>query len=130
MLLARERDVRHWNPFRPDGVNHRLCLIRRHTFVFESLKEDHRARESLGKVDGRTIVIDVFALRVWPEQGGEILRFGLVRVARHRLGVADSEVARAGCETVPKRERAERRVAASAAARDDPTLRIDFSAIP
>src|SRR5689334_24679344 len=47
-----------------------LPIFWRYHFVFESLEEDHRAREPLGKVDRRTIVIDVFAFRVWSKQAG------------------------------------------------------------
>src|ERR1044072_552339 len=42
VLFTGERNVRHRNSLRADRIDHRLRLIRRDHFVFQSLKKDHR----------------------------------------------------------------------------------------
>src|SRR5205085_6317055 len=98
VLLAGKRDVRNWYSLRAHGLDHLLRLVRRHDFVFQALKKDHRTREPLGKVNRRPFKVDVLALWIRPEQAGEVLRLVLVRVASQCFGVADTEVARAGFE--------------------------------
>ena len=81
-------------------------------------------REPVGVVDRRALAVEVRALRVRADQPVEVARLELVRVARERRQVADAVVARAGAERVAEGERAERRVAAGAAARDGAALAV------
>ena len=69
-------------------------------------------------VDRRALAVQVAPLGIGPDQAVEVARLELVRVARQRLEVADAVVARAGREDVAEGQRAQRRVAAGAAAAD------------
>src|SRR5829696_9073560 len=64
VLFAGKGDVRNRNSLRSDRLNHRLRLVRRDNLVFKALKKYHRTRQPFGKVDRRTLVIDVLALGI------------------------------------------------------------------
>ena len=75
-------------------------------------------------VDRRARAVEGGGLRPGPDQAVEIAALELVGVARQRLEVADPVVAGAGPEQVVEGERAERGVAAGAAAGDGQTPRV------
>src|SRR6185295_6744262 len=79
MLLAFEWQIRNRNPFRPQRLNHGLRLIRRHYFVFESLKEDHGTRQLSGEVDRRARYINVTLFGIRSHESIEITRLKFVR---------------------------------------------------
>ena len=75
-------------------------------------------------VDRRARAVDGGGLRPGPDQAVEVAALELVGVARQRLEVADPVVAGAGPEQVVEGQRAERGVAAGAAAGDGETARV------
>ena len=80
-------------------------------------------------VDRRALAVEVGALGIGADQAVEVARLELVRVAGERLEVGDAVVAGAGREVVVEGERAERRVAAGAAAADRQALAVDLAAL-
>ena len=70
-------------------------------------------------------MVQLLPLRVRPDQPVEVARLELVGLLDERLEVADPEVADARRERVAERDRAERRVAAGAAAADREALAVD-----
>src|SRR5215212_4195489 len=124
VLLSLEGYIGDRQPFLPQGCEHLLGLIRGDDLIFETLEEDHGAGDSPGRVYRRALDVEVRALWVGSDQAVEITRFELVGLPRQSLDVADAEVARAGGESIPERERAERGVAARASAGDHQPLSI------
>src|SRR5215211_6565736 len=129
VLLALERYVGDRYSFLPQGREHLLGLLRGHDLVFETLEEDHGTRESPGRVYRRALHVEVRAPWVGPDQAVEVARLELVGLPRQGLDIADAEVARAGGERILERERAERRVAARAAAGDHQPLSVHEPAL-
>ena len=68
--------------------------------------------------------------RIRPDQAVEVARLELVGVRRQRLEVADPEVAGARAEDVGERQRAQRGVAARAAAPDGQPVGVDLALSP
>jgi hypothetical protein len=109
-------------------LDHILGLGERNYFVLQALEDNHRAIQSVGKVNGRTGDVEIAVLGVGADQAVEVARFELVRVSGERFEIADAVVAGAGFENVAERERAQRRVAAGAATTDRQTITVDFAA--
>src|SRR5712692_4327288 len=84
----------------------------------QPLENDQRAREAVGKMNRRTLTIEILSLRVRTDQALLVTRFELVRVSRQGFEVANAVVARACPEKITKSERAQCGVAAGAAAGD------------
>src|SRR5215212_51019 len=124
VLLALEGYIGDWKTLFPQGREHLLGLIRGHDLVFQTLEEDHGAGETPGRVYRRALGVEVSPIRVGSDQAVEITRLELVGLPRQGLDVADAEMARAGGERIPERERAERCVAACAAAGDHQPLSV------
>ena len=79
-------------------------------------------------MDRRTLDVKIASLGVGADQAVEIARLELVGVLRQRFEVADAVVAGAGFENIAEGERAQRRVAAGAAAGDHQAVAVDFAA--
>ena len=82
------------------------------------LEENERAVEFRQVMDRRAFDVDVFSLGIGTDEPVEVARLELVGVGRHRLQVADAEVAGAGTEEIAEGQRGQRRVAAGAPAAD------------
>ena len=95
-----------------------LGLGGRHHLVLEALKEDQRTGELVGVVDGRALAVESRRFRIGPDEAVEVTRLELVGVGGQALEVGDAVVAGAGLEDIVERERAQRGVAAGAAAAD------------
>jgi len=130
VLLAFERQVRERQILGPQRFDHAFSLRRRHHPVFESLEQDHRARQPVGEVDRRPLVIHSPGRRIGTDQPIEVARLELVGVDGQGLTVRDPVVGRAGREVVMKNERAQRRVPAGAAAANRQPLAVDFATSP
>ncbi len=76
----------------------------------------------------RAFDVKIAPLGIGADQAVEIARLELVRVLGQRFEIADAVVARAGFENVAEGQRAERRVAAGAAAADRQAVAVDFAA--
>ena len=124
MSLAFETHVRVGDAARSERLHHRLGLVGWHHPILHSLEEDHRAGETLGEVDRRTLAVEIAPLRVGPHQAVHVAGLELVRVAGQRLEVADAVVAGARCEDVVEGQCAQNRVATSAAAADRESRRV------
>ena len=127
MLLAFERNVSNGHTFLAQGFDHHLGLVRRHYFVFQTLKENHRTRQSIREVDRRSFDIEVSALGVWTNQTVGVARFEFVRIQFQRFEIAHAVVTRARFEVIPKRQRAQCSVTAGAAAIDHQTIAVNFA---
>ena len=110
------------------SLDHDLGLRRRHHGVFQALQQQQGARQSVGVVNGRALAVALAGLGVGADQGVEVARLELVRVAGERLGIGHAVVAGTGGEHVVEGERAQRRVAAGAAAADRRRARLRHQA--
>src|SRR6185295_13135114 len=108
-------------------LNHGLRLIRRHYFVFESLKEDHGTRQLFGEVDRRARYINVTLFGIRSHESIEIPRLKFMRFFCQRFSIADAVVAGSGAERVTESQRTKRRVAPRAAAGNHKAIAIDFT---
>ena len=111
MPFALEQEARHGHASFGECGAHVLGLIRRHDAVLGALKEDHRAVDAVGMVDGRA-PFDVLCRH----QAIDVARLELVRVACQCPEVADAVVAGAGAEGGGEGKSREGCVAAGAAA--------------
>src|SRR6266550_8197892 len=128
VLFTFESKIRHRQFLGAHGLKHFFCLVWRNDFVFQALEENHRARQAIGEVNRRAFDVEIAPLGIGADQSVEIARLELVGVFGQRFEVADAVVAGAGFENVTKRQRAERRVAAGAAAANRQAISIDFAA--
>src|SRR6266550_3857129 len=128
VLFAFKREISNRQFFSAHGFDHFLGLIGRNDFVFQALDENHRAIQMVGEVNRRAFDVEIAPLGIGADQSVEIARLELVGVFGQRFEIADAVVAGAGFENVTKRQRAERRVAAGAAAADCEPIAVDFAA--
>ena len=77
----------------------------------------------------RAFHVKIAPFRIGTDQSIEIARLELVRVPCERFQIADAVMAGAGFEDVTERQRAERRIAAGAAASDGKPVAVDFSTL-
>jgi hypothetical protein len=74
--------------------------MRRDHFVIQTLKEDHRGRQTVGEMQGRALVVQVAALGIRTHEPLFVVRLEFVRIGCQRRQVADAVVAGAGLEDV------------------------------
>ena len=129
MPLAGEDHQRHRQTAGRHRLVHRLRLIGRHHRVFASLEEDQWLGEAVQVVDRRALHVDVFPLGISPDETVEVAGLEFVGVGRHRLQIADAEVAGAGAEEIAERQGGERRVATGAPAANGGAIGIDQTAL-
>ena len=118
VLFALERNVGVVDPALGQRGDHGLRLIGRHDPVFQTLKEDDRARELLRVVDRRASAVALDRLGIRTHEFVQIARLKLVCVAHQRFEITDPVVARTGREGVVEGQCTERRVATGAASAD------------
>src|SRR5271165_3646479 len=124
VLLAVEQKIADRNAAFLQRRDHEFGLVRRDDAILRSLEEDDRRREPIDMVDGGAFGVGLSGLWIGTNQPIQVTGLEFVRVAREGLEVADAIIARASAEhfVVFRRERAERRVAAGAAAADHEPL--------
>src|SRR5262249_43959016 len=101
--------------------------------ILEPLEKDDRTRQPVGVVDGRPLAVELLARGEGGDEDVLVARLELVVVAAARLAgqaheVADAVVGGAGLEQVAGGERAQRGVAAGAAAGDGQARPVDLAA--
>ena len=102
-----------------------LRLRLRDDLVVLALQHEHRRGDVVDEVDRAPLAIELGRLGIRADERVLVTTLELVRVAggeRHQVG--EAEVRRPGRERVRIGERADRRVAARAGARDEETIRI------
>ena len=126
VLLAVEQKIADRNTALLQCRDHEFCLVRRNDAILRSLEEDHWCREPLDMMDGGAFGVGLYVVWIQTNQPVEVTGLELVRVARESLKVADAVLARTRAKhfVVFRRERAERRVTASAAAANHELLGI------
>src|ERR1700723_1502005 len=124
MLLAVEEKIADWNAALLQRRDHEFCLVRGDDAILCSLEEDYRRREPIDMVNGGALGIGGSVVGIGTNQPVQVARLEFVRVAREGLEVADAVITRTGAEhfVVFRRERAECRVTAGAAAADHEPL--------
>src|SRR5271165_2931122 len=120
VLLAIEQKIADWNAALLQRRDHEFGLVRWDDAILGALEEDDRRREPIDMVDGGAFPIGLSVLWIGTNQPVQITGLEFVRVAGQRLEIADAVIARAPAEhfLAFRRQRAERRIAAGAAAAD------------
>ena len=72
VLLAFKSEIGYGQLFCANGFDHLFGLIGRNDFVFESLKQNHRAIQPIGEVDRRAFDVKIAPFRIWADQAVEI----------------------------------------------------------
>src|SRR5258708_7839951 len=79
-------------------------------FIFETLKEDHRTSQLLGKVNRRPLNIDIALFGIRSHESIQIPRLKFVRLLRQGLRIADAVVTGAGAKCFAESKRTKRRI--------------------
>src|SRR5258708_11199945 len=110
MLFALESYIRDGHAFLAQRFHHGLGLIRRHDFVFQTLKKNDWTGQFVREVYRRTLNVEIATLRIRTDQIVKIARLKLVGFFRQGFSIADTKVTCSGLELIPKSQRAQRGV--------------------
>ena len=102
MAFGRECDVSERHVPGLQGGNHMFRLGWRHDSIFQALQQNHRARQAIGKVHGRTLAVKLGRFRIGPDQSIGVSGFEFVRVLGKFLEIRNTKVAGAGRKDIVK----------------------------
>ena len=129
MLLPFKGHVGHRNSLFLKRIHHHFRLIRRHDFIFKSLEKGHGAIEPIDVMNGRSINVDILALRVGANQSIEVASLELMGISGQGFQIAHAVVAGSGLELVTESQSGQGGVAPGAAPGNGQAIAIHQSPI-